>query len=196
MFKSILLIIALGLAFSQNVDVNQLKFPKVLKFNNTDLTLKDSQGTKSKFILEYIESNRSWDTFSNLIAFRNYKEKTPKEILSYHVSVIKKNNPKVNYQVIENSEKPGHYILDFLTGSYDGEHPCYEFNLWYIYPISNNEVVSIQFAIRSYEDLKFDKVIFKSSKEFGSFWINNRMKFITELSNLSQKTLEYVKTNE
>lgn len=173
-------------------EINSLNYPGNLIFDGENLILKGQQGNAERYLLEYINPDRNWDTWSNLIAFRNYNGYKPKFVLDYHVANIQKSNPDVQFDILEYPEKENIYILDFLTGTYEGENPSYEFNLWFIFPVSETETVSIQYALRSYENPDLDKHEFNSALEFGEYWTENRANLIEELETLSNKVKTFI----
>lgn len=170
---------------------NFLNYPDKLVFHGENLILEGQQGNAERYLLEYINPDSNWDTWSNLIAFRNYNGYKPKFVLDYHVANIQKSNPDVQFAIYEHPEKENIYILDFLTGTYEGENPSYEFNLWFIFPFSETETISIQYALRSYENPELDKHTFNSATEFGDYWTENRSMLISELETLSEKIKTY-----
>ena len=169
-----------------------LNYPDQLVFHEKELVLAGKQGNVERYLLEYIDPERNWDNWSNLLAFRNYNGYNPKFVLDYHVASIQKNNPDVKYAIYEHPKKKNIYILDFLTGIYDGDNPSYEFNLWFIFPLSESETISIQYALRSYENPDLDKHPFNSATEFGEYWTKNRSKLISELETISENVKTYI----
>lgn len=173
-----------------------LNYPKSISILNNNLDLAYNDGTIKQYIYEYIDKNKNLYNWVNMVAFRNYSNYQPKSIIAYTINNIKKSVPNIKYSAYENNKRKNHYILEFLTASQNKKNPkqnIYEYNVWYFFPSTFNETISIQYAFRFYNDKTKNLDSSISQKEYIELIKKNKKQLILEVEALSDKVFSYIK---
>ena len=131
-----LLWLATSFTYENDQDVkNYYNIPEILTFDNVQYKLVASYHPEDSYYKqEYIPAGESADYFNKML-FIDFAltDATPREMLDLKAKEIqerKKNDPVVNYEIMENTEK-GEYILDFiLSDSKDGKLTVVERNVY------------------------------------------------------------------
>ncbi|TZF92384.1 hypothetical protein FW781_21860 [Chryseobacterium panacisoli] len=126
-FKILILLLTTPLLYvnAQNKVSDYLNVPGPIKLNQKEYTLVwSSHPNENYFKQEYLSSNENVNKYNSMVLIDFIKgDFNLKDIVDQKVTELqemKKNNPVVNYQILENN---GEYILDFLISenSKDGK---------------------------------------------------------------------------
>jgi len=147
-FKSLILFLIIPLCFfkAQNKNKNKindyLNIPGPINLNQKEYNLVwSSHPNENYFKQEYLSSNENVNKYNNMVLIDFIKgDFNLRDVVNQKVTELqemKKTNPVVNYQILENN---GEYILDFLISqnSKDGKEILIAERNIYRYKLINN----------------------------------------------------------
>ena len=143
-----------------------------ITFDDEAYTNKFTNKSPTINLAEYVREDETFKNWTKLIAVRNYTNLTnPKAAAVNLARIVKKQNPKANYQILQSKES-SEVQIDFLTWPSTLEY--LEFNIHRYMKVEGYDgLISYQFAYRFKMSEPESVALFKKNK---NHWVSKMVK--------------------